>query len=75
MKLTETERRALSLLRQLHERQREKILSRMQREVIANKLVKRISGSRNLEIAGDRDIERAFGAAPTWKAARQRKGE
>jgi len=47
----------------------------MQREVIANKLVKRISGSRNLEIAGDRDIERAFGAAPTWKAARQRKGE
>lgn len=72
MKLTEVERKALALIRRLDERQREKILARMQREVLANQLVKKALGLRKLKIASDRNVERAFGAVPTWRTARRK---
>lgn len=71
-KLTEDERRALTLLRQLHERQREKLLARMEREVMANNVVKKVAKVRDLDLAADRRVERAFGSVPTWKAARRK---
>jgi len=71
MKLTEHEKEAVALLRKLDERQREKLLARMQREVLANSLITRVGKLSKLEITSDRKIERAYGVVPTWRSKRK----
>ena len=73
MKLKRDELDALSLLRQLDERQREKILDRMRREVLANEVVMKAAGLRKLQVVADKKIERAFGPAPIWRSGKKRK--
>lgn len=66
MKLTDKEKAALSLFRELHARQRDKLLEQMQHQVLANQITERVSGKK-LEIVDDKKIEKSFGSAPTWK--------
>jgi len=44
----------------------------MEREVMANNVVKKVAKVRDLDLAADRRVERAFGSVPTWKAARRK---
>lgn len=73
MKLSEKERKAVALLRKLHERQRDRLLARMEREVIANRIAMRIGGLRKLKIPADTKVEKAFGTVPAWKRTKPRR--
>lgn len=68
MKLTDTQRRALAMLRLLHIHQQQDLLAEMERQVVANRIANRLTMSagklRKLKIPADTKVARAFGAAP-----------
>lgn len=66
MKLTAKEKTALTLFRELHARQRDKLLAQMERQVLANQITERVSGTK-LDIVDDKKIEKSYGTAPKWK--------
>lgn len=68
MKLSAKEKKLIDVLRDLDAQQRDKFLDSMRRQVIANRITAKIAGVRQLRIVDDRKIERAFGAAPHWRA-------
>lgn len=72
MKLTAKERKAIDLLRRLDGPQREEMLNRMSRQVLANEIVVRAARVRQLKVAPDRKVEQAFGSVPIWRSKRGR---
>lgn len=72
MKLSEKERKAVALLRKLHQRQRDELLGRMERQVIANRVAIRVGKLRQLKIPADSKIAKAFGKAPIWRPKRSK---
>ena len=68
MKLSTKERKAIDMLRELDARQRDKLLDHMRRQVLANRITAKVAGVRRLRTVDDSKIERAFGAAPYWRA-------
>lgn len=73
MKLTAKERSAITMLRKLDARQREKLLGNMQRQLIANAITARVSGLTHLKLVDDKRIEKTFGAPPWRPKKRQPK--
>lgn len=69
MKLTEKEKRAVIILRQLDAQQREHILGHIQRQFMANRLMQRIAKLRRLRTVEDRKVEKAFGRPMPHKTA------
>lgn len=67
MKLSDQERKALAMIRQLHSRQREKLIGQLESQVIANRVSRRVGQLRKLKIPEDRKVEKAFGGVPRWK--------
>ena len=72
MKLTYIERKAIEMLRQLDEQQRSQLLEYMGRQLIANSVTTRVGSLRRLKTAPDRNIEKAYGAAPWWRSKKHR---
>lgn len=67
MKLTAREKKAVEMLRKLDASQRDEVLERMRRDLLANRITMRAGGMRRLKIKENKRIERAFGTAPNWK--------
>lgn len=65
VKLSNTERKAVTMLRLLQIPQREELLAQMERQVIANRISVRVGGLRKLRIPSDKKIERAYGTPPS----------
>lgn len=63
-KLTAKERQAISLLRKLDVRQRDKVLEDIERHVLANKITLKVGKLRRLKIPDDRAVAGAFGSTP-----------
>lgn len=67
MKLTAKERKAIETLRKLDARQRDEALGRLEQQLAANNITRRVGKLRRLRIVDDRKIVKAFGTAPFWK--------
>ena len=67
-RLTAIECGAIDLLRQLHSRQREKLLARMRRDILANKIVAKAADVTEVDFVDDRSITKSFGVVPTWRS-------
>lgn len=65
MKLSEKERKAVAMLRQLHAQQREDVLADMERRVIANRIANRVSMRigqlTKLDIPANRKVAKHYG--------------
>jgi hypothetical protein len=55
--------------RALDIRQRDEILARMRRQVMANRITARVGKIRTLRVVDDKKIIKAFGTAPSWKTS------
>lgn len=76
MKLTQRERVAIAMLRELDAEQRNKLLSDIKRAALANRIIvkagRRAGALKRIRPTPDHRIMRAFGTVPAWRREREK---
>lgn len=67
MKLTNKEKQTIGKLRKLDVIQRDRLLARIDRTLLANQISERTGKVKRLKPAADHQVIRAFGHVPGWK--------
>ncbi len=66
--VTHWEKAVLRMLRDLDVRQRDEIVKELRVAVLANKVTMRIASMKKMRTVTNRTVDKAFGAAPWWRA-------
>lgn len=72
MKLTNKEKQTIGKLRKLDVVQRDRLLARIERTLIANQIAERTGKIKRLKPAADHRVIRAYGHVPSWKPGRKK---
>lgn len=75
MKLSNKQRDALNKLWRLDAPQRDRILARVERTLMANQITARVGKLRKVSPVLDHKITKAYGKVPTWKRGRRKEAE
>lgn len=73
MKLSDKERKAVAMLRQLHAHQQEELLATIERHVIANRISIRVGKLRKLKPPTNQKVAKAFGNTPSPAPKRRKR--
>lgn len=72
MKLTAKQREAIDKLWKLDVQQRDRILDRVERTLMANQITQRVGKLRKVHPAHDHKVAKAYGRVPSWKPGRKK---